>query len=78
MYVKRNSALFTNKIFSLGDMDKLLKEERMKWTVNLDATSYENGQRYTHNPSGPANALTAWSMYNVSSTYQGLVKIHIF
>lgn len=64
MYVKRNSALFTNKIFSLGDMDKLLKEERMKWTVNLDATSYENGQRYTHNPSGPANALTAWSMYN--------------
>ena len=41
----------------------------MRFSVNLDVTSYKNGQRETHNPSGRALAPVVWDFYQVICLY---------
>jgi len=37
----------------------------VEYTTNIDITSYENGKRQTHNPTGRAHASGVWEFYKV-------------
>ncbi|KAK6183574.1 hypothetical protein SNE40_011028 [Patella caerulea] len=49
--------------FSTAELDHILRQENIQYSVNLDVTSYENGKRETHNPIGRAYAPVVWDYY---------------
>lgn len=63
LLVKRHESDYYHGIFSTSEMDKILRENNVKFSVNLDVTSYKNGQRETHNLSGRALAPVVWDFY---------------
>ena len=40
-------------------------QHKVKFSVNLDVTSYKDGTRETHNPVGRAHAPVVWDFYEV-------------
>lgn len=44
-------------------LDEILREKKVFFTKNIDITSYTNGVRETHNPSGRAVASAVWDYY---------------
>lgn len=45
-------------------LDKILRENYILFTKNIDITSYINGIRETHNPSGRAVPTIVWDYYS--------------
>ncbi|XP_074662230.1 ribosomal oxygenase 1-like [Tubulanus polymorphus] len=63
LLVKRHTPEYNSGWFSTDFLDKLLREKEILFGVNLDITTYENGQRETHNPSGRAYPSVVWDYY---------------
>merc|ERR1712051_312757 len=49
--------------FSTKSFDDILRNQNVKFTKNLDVTSYTDGKRETHNPEGRAYAPVVWDFY---------------
>lgn len=64
MYLKRNTPDYYKNIFSTSILDKILHEEKIQYTKNLDVTSYSEGKRQTHNLVGQAHPSVVWDYYN--------------
>ena len=63
LLIKRNRPGYYSGVFSTSYLDKILKERHLIFTKNIDLTSYENGERRTHNPSGKAYPAVVWDHY---------------
>lgn len=44
-------------------IDEMLRTKIVEYTKNLDVTSYQNGERETHNPDGRAVPAEVWNYY---------------
>lgn len=63
LLVKRHMRQYNDGWFSTAELDRILREENIQFSVNLDITTYSNGVRETHNPVGRAYAPVVWDMY---------------
>lgn len=63
LLVKRHTPDYNKGWFSTAEFDKILRQENIQWGVNLDATSFIDDKRETHNQSGRAHAPVVWDMY---------------
>ncbi|XP_053567893.1 ribosomal oxygenase 1 [Bombina bombina] len=61
--IRRHNSSYYNGLFSTSEFDRILREDRVEFGVNLDVTSYTNGKRATHNPPGRALPLIVWDYY---------------
>lgn len=63
--VNRRQATFYHTLgISSKSIDEMLRTNVVEFTKNIDITSYENGQRQTHNPDGRAVPEMVWDYYN--------------
>ncbi|XP_028398568.1 ribosomal oxygenase 1-like [Dendronephthya gigantea] len=63
LLLKRHAEDYYDGIFRADDLDRILRQNNVQFSVNLDVTSYKDGQRETHNPSGRALAPVVWDFY---------------
>ncbi|XP_064601898.1 ribosomal oxygenase 1-like [Liolophura sinensis] len=63
LLVRRHIPDYNQGWFSTKELDRILREEPIQFGVNLDITTYENGQRETHNPVGRAYAPVVWDYF---------------
>ncbi|XP_070576799.1 ribosomal oxygenase 1-like [Ptychodera flava] len=63
LLVKRHLPSYNNGWFSTEELDRILRENELDFTTNIDVTTYTNGQRETHNPAGRAHASVVWDFY---------------
>ncbi|XP_022332243.2 ribosomal oxygenase 1-like [Crassostrea virginica] len=63
LLVQRHMALYNDGWFSTAELDKILREENVQFSTNLDVTTFTNGQRETHNPVGRAYPSVVWDFY---------------
>ncbi|KAG0716285.1 Ribosomal oxygenase 1 [Chionoecetes opilio] len=64
MFLKRKNPDYYKNIFSTSILDKILHEEKIQFSKNLDITSYSDGKRQTHNLVGQAYPSVVWDYYN--------------
>lgn len=55
---------YFSKLFSLKELDTILRENNLLYGTNVDITSYSNNVRETHNPVGRAHSHVVWDYYN--------------
>eukprot|EP01111_Echinosteliopsis_oligospora_P007190 TRINITY_DN2189_c0_g1_i1.p1 TRINITY_DN2189_c0_g1~~TRINITY_DN2189_c0_g1_i1.p1 ORF type:complete len:516 (-),score=147.71 TRINITY_DN2189_c0_g1_i1:12-1559(-) len=84
LVIRRTEPGYFSGIFTKDDIDSMLRESCLKYTVNLDITNYINGQRETLNPVGRAYAPVVWKHYregcsirllNPQAFHEGLWKL---
>ncbi|XP_061172709.1 ribosomal oxygenase 1-like isoform X1 [Saccostrea echinata] len=63
LLVQRHMIQYNDGWFSTSELDRILREENIQFTTNLDVTTFTNGQRETHNPVGRAYPSTVWDFY---------------
>jgi len=63
LLIKRHHLTYNDGWFSTNEMDDILRKHRVYFSVNLDVTSYRDGKRETHNPTGRAHAPVVWDYY---------------
>ncbi|XP_037799483.1 ribosomal oxygenase 1-like isoform X2 [Penaeus monodon] len=63
LHIRRKSGYYEG-LFTTADLDRILHNNVVQYTKNLDITSYSNGKRETHNPIGQAHAPVVWDYYN--------------
>ncbi|XP_019643826.1 PREDICTED: bifunctional lysine-specific demethylase and histidyl-hydroxylase NO66 isoform X1 [Branchiostoma belcheri] len=63
LLVKRHLESYNDGWFSTEDLTKILHENDIQFGRNLDVTTYEGGQRETHNPPGRAYPAVVWDYY---------------
>jgi len=63
LLIKRHQATYNDGWFSTKELDNILRQHKVQFSVNLDVTSYRNGVRETHNPKGRALAPVVWDFY---------------
>jgi len=63
LLVKRHTPDYNKGWFTTAEFDKILRQDNIQWGVNLDATSFIDDKRETHNLSGKAHAPVVWDMY---------------
>lgn len=51
------------QLISSNAIDKMLRENIVEYTKNMDVTSYRDGVRETHNPEGRALPPSVWDFY---------------
>lgn len=61
--VQRNDDSFYSKLISFGMIDKMLLDNHVEFTKNIDITSYKEGIRETLNPEGRAMPGAVWEKY---------------
>eukprot|EP00079_Xenopus_tropicalis_P025774 XP_012819253.1 PREDICTED: bifunctional lysine-specific demethylase and histidyl-hydroxylase NO66 isoform X2 [Xenopus tropicalis] len=61
--IKRDNHRYYDGLFSTTEFDRILREDNVKFGVNLDVTSYTDGTRETHNPPGRALPLVVWDYF---------------
>ncbi|XP_071996864.1 ribosomal oxygenase 1 [Engystomops pustulosus] len=61
--LKRHNSKYYDGFFSTAEFDRILREDNVQFGVNLDVTSYTDGVRETHNPSGRALPMVVWDYY---------------
>lgn len=62
--IKRDQSDFYSQLnVSSEAIDEMLRTNTVEFTKNIDVTSYENGERQTHNPDGRALPEAVWSSY---------------
>ena len=65
LLIKRESCpTIYDNLFSSSALDKMVRENSLQYSVNLDVTSYVDGVRKTHNPNGRVLAPVMWDHYN--------------
>lgn len=63
LHLERDDPKYFINLVSMERVDQILRENRIEFTKNLDVTSYENGERKTHNPEGRAFSSVVWDYY---------------
>ncbi|XP_070164345.1 ribosomal oxygenase 1 isoform X2 [Polyergus mexicanus] len=63
IHIKRNKPDYYNWIISTSILDKMLRDNHILFTKNIDITSYIDGVRETHNPPGRALPSVVWDYY---------------
>ncbi|XP_068731298.1 ribosomal oxygenase 1-like [Montipora capricornis] len=63
LLIKRHQTNYNDGWFSSKELDDILRQRSVQFSVNLDVTSYKNGVRETHNPKGRALAPVVWDFY---------------
>ncbi|KAN0025020.1 hypothetical protein ACTFIV_009431 [Dictyostelium citrinum] len=63
LYVKRNGDNIYKNFFTKDSLDKMLRNNLMKFTENVDVTNYVDFQRITLNPEGRAYPSLVWKHY---------------
>lgn len=63
MCVARGSPDYYRRLLSIEDIDKMLCNNMIEYTKNIDVTSYVDGVRETHNPEGRALPSSVWDFY---------------
>ncbi|XP_067941831.1 ribosomal oxygenase 1-like isoform X2 [Watersipora subatra] len=65
LHIKRKDCKYyeDDEWFSTAELDRILVEERVRFGVNIDLTTYKNGKRETHNPPGRAYPAIVWDHY---------------
>lgn len=63
LLVDRKCPNYFSQLLSTGQFDRMLREQRVEFTKNLDVTSYVDGVRHTHNPEGRALPPSVWDFY---------------
>ncbi|KAI4463318.1 mina53 myc induced nuclear antigen [Holotrichia oblita] len=63
LHIVRNKEDYFKNILSSNQLDKMLRENLLYYTKNVDVVTYENGERQTHNPEGRAIPANVWDYY---------------
>ncbi|XP_029171016.1 ribosomal oxygenase 1 [Nylanderia fulva] len=63
IHIKRKISDYYKWIVSTSILDKILRDNHILFTKNIDITSYVNGVRETHNPPGRALPSVVWDYY---------------
>ncbi|KAL5235362.1 hypothetical protein ACI65C_002772 [Semiaphis heraclei] len=63
LHVPRNSSDYFSQLFSLTELDTILRENNLQYGTNVDITSYTDNVRETHNPVGRAQPHVVWDYY---------------
>ncbi|XP_041469685.1 ribosomal oxygenase 1-like isoform X2 [Lytechinus variegatus] len=63
LFLKRHNKNYFTDIFSSEELSDILKENDLQFTRNIDVTTYTNGKRETHNPTGRAQPQVVWDYY---------------
>ncbi|XP_077302676.1 bifunctional lysine-specific demethylase and histidyl-hydroxylase NO66 isoform X2 [Arctopsyche grandis] len=63
LHISRRHDSYYKFILTIRSIDKILRQEVLKFTENIDITSYDNGVRETHNPVGRALPHVVWDFY---------------
>jgi len=63
LLLKRHIPDYNKGFFSTSEFDKILRQENIQWGVNLDAVTFKEDKRETHNLAGRAHAPVVWDMY---------------
>ncbi|XP_072265258.1 ribosomal oxygenase 1 isoform X2 [Pyxicephalus adspersus] len=61
--IRRHNSKYYDGFFSSSEFDRILREDNVKFGVNLDVTSYTDGVRETLNPPGRALPLVVWDYF---------------
>uniref|UniRef100_H2ZFB8 Bifunctional lysine-specific demethylase and histidyl-hydroxylase n=1 Tax=Ciona savignyi TaxID=51511 RepID=H2ZFB8_CIOSA len=61
--LSRHIPNYADGLFSSKELNRILKECNVRYSVNLDVTTYQNGCRETHNIEGRAFAPVVWDYY---------------
>ncbi|XP_062911595.1 ribosomal oxygenase 1 isoform X1 [Mobula hypostoma] len=61
--IRRHNANYYKGFFSSEDFDGILREDIVNFEVNLDVTSYFDGEKETHTPTGRALPAVVWDFY---------------
>lgn len=61
--VNRSVPKYYSQLMSTKTIDEILRNNMIEYTKNIDITSYENGERKTHNPEGRATPPGVWDFY---------------
>ncbi|XP_054256578.1 ribosomal oxygenase 1 [Indicator indicator] len=63
LLVRRGDPGYYAGLFSTADFDAALRDSEVHFGTHLDVTSYAEGVRETHNPSGRALPAVVWDFY---------------
>lgn len=63
LFVKRDNPCYYKDLFSGKDFDRIMRENLLEYTKNIDVVTYADGERVTLNPEGRAYAPTVWDFY---------------
>ncbi|XP_017661834.1 PREDICTED: bifunctional lysine-specific demethylase and histidyl-hydroxylase NO66 [Lepidothrix coronata] len=63
LLVRRGDPRYYAGLFSTADLDAALRDGEVHFGTHLDVTSYAEGVRETHNPSGRALPAVVWDFY---------------
>lgn len=63
LFIKRRQPKYNNVWFSCKEFDKILRQQNVQFTKNLDIAVYRNDARETLNPNGRAFAPVVWKFY---------------
>ncbi|XP_067901457.1 ribosomal oxygenase 1 isoform X2 [Heterodontus francisci] len=61
--IRRHNGNYYKGLFSSEDFDRILREDHVNFGVNLDVTSYFDGEKETHTPTGRALPVVVWDFY---------------
>ncbi|XP_059504678.1 ribosomal oxygenase 1 [Stegostoma tigrinum] len=61
--IRRHNSNYYKGLFSSEDFDRILREDHVNFGVNLDVTSYFDGEKETHTPTGRALPVVVWDFY---------------
>lgn len=64
LFIDRKCPSYYEELISTKAIDRMLRENRVEFTKNIDITSYKENIRETHNPEGRAMPPTVWDFYN--------------
>ncbi|NXF98008.1 RIOX1 oxygenase, partial [Eubucco bourcierii] len=64
LLVRRGNPGYYAGLFSTADFDAALRDSEVHFGTHLDVTSYAEGMRETHNPSGRALPAVVWDFYH--------------
>ncbi|XP_053604403.1 bifunctional lysine-specific demethylase and histidyl-hydroxylase NO66 [Plodia interpunctella] len=63
LHIARNKSKYYRELISTPIIDKMLRNDNIQFTKNIDITSYVDGKRETHNPEGRAHPYIVWDYY---------------
>ncbi|XP_013193613.2 bifunctional lysine-specific demethylase and histidyl-hydroxylase NO66 [Amyelois transitella] len=63
LHIARNKPKYYRDLISTPIIDKMLRNDNIQFTKNIDITSYVDGKRETHNPEGRAHPYLVWDYY---------------
>ncbi|XP_069787027.1 ribosomal oxygenase 1 isoform X2 [Narcine bancroftii] len=61
--IRRHNTNYYKGLFSSEEFDRILREDIVNFGVNLDVTSYLDGEKEVHTPIGRALPMVVWEFY---------------